>query len=514
MNRRFTLVTVCLTATVTFLIGVIIAGSLVPTPALSSSALSSPLPKAAGISTRPAATGATVVNFADVAERINPSVVNIDATSRTGRSGRYRPPRALPAPVPDGLPDPPDLFGPPGDTDRMPRRGSGSGFIVDTSGHILTNHHVIEGAERLTVKLADGRAMRATVVGSDPDTDIAVIKVDATAGLPVAAMGDSDHLRVGEWVCAIGNPLAYEHTVTVGVVSYIGRKLFDTSLDNYIQTDAAINFGNSGGPLINARGEVIGINAAISSRASNIGFAVPINQARAILPQLIAKGRVSRGYIGVTLASVDPDLQKSLKLPVSRGALVQDVAEGSPAERAGVRVYDVIVGVDDNTVDTTDQLIRLIAARQPGAQARVRVLRDGHPLALTVKLAERPPRDGASAVPWRGSSPGENQPAQNGADHLGLRVRDLDRTLSSRLRLPSNVDGVVVMHVEPMSPAFDGEIARGHVVMEINRQPVRSAEDYRRITTAAAGGDVLAFYVYVPGADSPRALKTVRLDSR
>ena len=200
----------------------------------------------------------------------------------------------------------------------MPRKGAGSGVIIGGDGYVLTNHHVIDRAERITVKLSDGRTLRARLVGTDPLIDIALIKVDATGPLPFAPLGNSDLLRVGEWVCAIGNPLAYEHTVTVGVVSYIGRKLFDPSLDNYIQTDAAINFGNSGGPLINGRGEVIGINAAISSRASNIGFAVPVNQAAAILPQLKERGRVSRGFIGVALRDVDPDLQRSLRLSTAQ----------------------------------------------------------------------------------------------------------------------------------------------------------------------------------------------------
>src|SRR5213079_263114 len=217
---------------------------------------------------------------------------------------------------------------------------------IDADGSILTNNHVVDRADRITVKLSDGRSLRAHVVGSDPDTDIALIKIDGQSGLPVAPLGDSTTLRMGEWVCAIGNPLGYEHSVTVGVVSFLGRKLFDASLDNYIQTDAAINFGNSGGPLINSRGEVIGINAAISSRASNIGFAVPINGATLILPQLRARGRVSRGYIGVGLRDIDADLQRALKLPVDHGAIVQDVTADSPADRAGVRVYDVVVSFD------------------------------------------------------------------------------------------------------------------------------------------------------------------------
>ena len=196
-------------------------------------------------------------------------------------------------------------------------------------------------------------------------------------------------------MCAIGNPLGYVHSVTVGVVSFIGRKLFDPSLDNYIQTDAAINFGNSGGPLINTRGEVIGINSAISSRASNIGFAVPINQAVAILAQLKTSGRVSRGYMGVLLTDVTPALQRSLSLGTSRGALVQDVTAGSPAERAGVRAYDVIVDVEGRDIGSNEELIRDISARQPGTVARLGVLRDTRRVTIPVKLAERPVRDDA-----------------------------------------------------------------------------------------------------------------------
>ena len=233
------------------------------------------------------------------------------------------------------------------------------------------------------------------------------MRVIGAAGLPEAPLGDSDALRVGEWVCAIGNPLGYVHSVTVGVVSFIGRKLFDASLDDYIQTDAAINFGNSGGPLINARGEVIGINSAISSRASNIGFAVPINQAVAILPQLKARGKVSRGFLGVVLTDVTPDLQRSLKLPVSRGALVQDVSDESPAQRAGVRAYDIILSVDGREVWTNDELIRDISGRQPGSVARLDFLRDGHRQSASVKLTERPLPDRGDSQ--SGTAPSEHQ---------------------------------------------------------------------------------------------------------
>jgi len=497
MNRRFALVTVCLTAITAFLVGLIVAGSLSPTPAVSDAPREA---RAAAMrAVRPPA--ASLVNFADVAERINPAVVNIDATSRTRLRNWSQ------GAAPDGTFE----FAPRRDYPEVPRRGAGSGFIIDRSGHILTNHHVIEGAERIAVKLSDGRSLRARIVGMDPATDIALIKVDAAEPLPVAPLGDSDTLRVGEWVCAIGNPLAYEHSVTVGVVSYIGRKLFDPSLDNYIQTDAAINFGNSGGPLINSHGEVIGINAAISSRASSIGFAIPVNQATDILPQLKELGRVSRGFIGVTLRDVDPDLQQSLRLPNAHGALVQEVTENSPGDRAGLRTYDLLVAVDGAQVAGSDDLIRRISARKPGTAVRLDVVRDGRAMQVTVKLSERPPRreaetplDGPEDVPQpsgvRGLTPA-----------LGLMVRNLDRDFRRRHDLPSDLGGVLVSRVEPMSPAFDAEIARGHVVLEVNRTPVGSVEEFARLTSAATAGDVLTLYLYVPDREQ-RELRTVRVD--
>ena len=269
---------------------------------------------------------------------------------------------------------------------------------------------------------SDGRSLRARVVGSDAATDIALLKVDSPAPLPAAPLGDSSTLRVGEWVCAIGNPLAYEHTVTVGVVSYLGRKLFDASLDDYIQTDAAINFGNSGGPLINARGEVIGINAAISWRASSIGFAIPINQASAILPQLKSRGRVSRGYLGITLRDLDPDLGQSLGLTGVSGALVQDVSAGSPGERAGLHVYDVIVSVDGEDVRTNDDLIRRIAARPPGSTVKLRLLRDNREQAWRCGSGSGRSEEG-SARRRHGpaAKPGPTPAARGAAGRLGAR---------------------------------------------------------------------------------------------
>src|SRR5215212_144662 len=423
MSRRFTLVTLALTAVVAFLVGAIVAGGIARS-AVSAGAPARPANGRVGSRSSGAPAMASLVNFADVVERINPAVVNIDATTR-GRDGRRR--RGARPVAPDS-PEPfdgPFDFGTPRDRET-PRRGAGSGFIIDADGSILTNNHVVDRAERITVKLADGRTVRARLIGADPDTDIALIKIDGQTGLPVAPLGDSSSLRMGEWVCAIGNPLGYEHSVTVGVVSFLGRKLFDMSLDDYIQTDAAINFGNSGGPLINARGEVIGINAAISSRASSIGFAVPINGASAVLPQLRARGRVTRGYMGVGLRDVDGDLERSLKLTVDHGALVQDITAGSPADRAGLRPYDVITSLDDRPIANDDQLIREISARAPGSAARLKLVRDGHDQTLTVKLAERPARERQDRPDPSAPSPDRDRAASDNA-LLGLVVRELDR---------------------------------------------------------------------------------------
>jgi serine protease Do len=503
MSRRFALVTVLLVAAGSFLVGLIVAGSLTPAPAVSRTTRPPSIPSG---SARLASTSA-LVNFADVAERLNPAVVNIDATSRASAQSPDDTDQSVPRDG-DGHP-----WSPPsgGDDLDVPRRGTGSGVIIEPDGYVLTNHHVIERAERILVKVTDGRTLLAKVVGSDPDTDIALLKVDGKGPFPAAPLGDSDTLRVGEWVCAIGNPLAYEHTVTVGVVSYIGRKLFDKSLDNYIQTDAAINFGNSGGPLINARGEVIGINSAISSRASNIGFAVPVNQARAVLPQLKQFGRVARGYIGVALKEVDPDLQRSLNLGSARGALVQDVTEGSPGERAGLRPYDLITAVDGRAVSTNDELIRRISSMSPGSPVRVDLVRDGRPVALTVKLAERPgpvrPRKAGPAQPSSNTAPAE-QP-------LGLSVRDLDRDDVARLALQRRPpEGVVISRVDPLSAAFDADLERGQVILEVNRRPVASAVDFRRLVANAHAGDVLTLYVFLPDGEPRRELRTIRVDTR
>jgi len=480
-----------------FMIGLIVAGSLTPAPALSQPKLMAQPAVAPPVRSQSAGGQTGLVNFADVAERINPAVVNIEATTRADSSTQGRRRRQQYDP---GLDD-----GSPGSQGVRPQ--SGSGFVIEANGLILTNYHVIQSSERIVVKFADGRNLVGHPVGMDPDTDIALIKVEGPK-FPVAPLGNSDSLRVGEWVCAIGNPLAYEHTVTVGVVSYLGRKLFDSSLDNYIQTDAAINFGNSGGPLINSRGEVVGINAAISQRASNIGFAVPINEASAIIPQLKTQGHVSRGFMGVVLTDVDPDLQVSLKLGTQRGALVQDVTSGSPGDRAGLRPYDLITAIDGKRMATNDEVIREVARRGPGTVTRLQVYRDGRPQAVLVRLGERPSRQ----------APGGPDPATHailqtsGGTPLGLSVRDLDKDTVRRLHLPYGVNGALVTRVDPLSAAWDAGIQRDYIVLEINRRPVSSADAYNRLARAAQPGQVLAVYVYVPGLDQ-RAIRAVRVDA-
>lgn len=492
--RRFIAVIIVLVAAVAFMVGLVVAGAGVRGPSVPASVLSrgpstmhAALPAPAGGTLPIGGTTAlaTGVDFAEVAARMNAAVVNVDASTRRRRAR-------------------------PGDFDERegPRQGAGSGFFIDDDGHILTNYHVIEGADRITITLADGRALRARVVGTDPAIDVALLAIDpgaAGGAIPVAMLGDSDRLRVGEWVCAIGNPLGYVHSVTVGVVSFMGRKLFDNSLDDYIQTDAAINFGNSGGPLIDARGLVVGINTAISSQANNIGFAIPINQVRAVLPQLMSRGRVARGFIGVTLETVTPALRQALGLGPSTGAIVQEVSADTPGERAGLRAYDVIRSVDGRAVTSSDELIQDVSSRTPGSTARLQVVRDGREHEVVVKLAERPQTDEAA------ERPAPVQPADSTQPPLGIAVRDVDTALSRRYGLPSSLGGVVVARIDPASVAQVARMRSGMVILEINRRPVRSADDYNRTIARAQPGDVLALYVYDPLSEQ-RSILTLTIE--
>lgn len=493
--RRFTVVTLGLTAAVAFLVGLIVAGSMTPSPATSESLEADVAP-----GTRSPRL-ATVVDFADIVERINPAVVNVEAVAPAARR------RERPEPGSDrnGERSP----GAPGQPERRPREGSGTGVIIEPDGHILTNHHVVDGAARITVRLADGRNWRARLVGADPASDLALLKIEADAPLPSAPLGDSDRVRVGEWVCAIGNPLAYEHTVTVGVVSYVGRKLFDASLDRYIQTDAAITFGNSGGPLIDARGEVVGINSAISSQASGIGFAVPVNQAKVILPQLKATGRVSRGYIGVSLRDLDPELRDGLALGDLQGALVQEVVAGSPGEQAGLQPFDVIVSVDDRDVTSNDQLIAEIARRQPGTLVGLRWLRTDGTHTAAVRLAERPQRRRVAHA--ADVDPADGPGLSWSGDAIGLTVRRLTHADRETSRVPAEMDGVVISDVGALVAAPPA-VRRGAVILEVNRTPVDSPGAYQRLVDAADADAVVTLYLYDP-ASASRSIETLRVEA-
>jgi serine protease Do len=400
-------------------------------------------------------------NFADIVQRVNPAVVNITVTEAGGESrGRSGPDR----------------------DDDGPRRGEGSGFIVDPQGFILTNHHVVASPNRIRVRLADKREFTATLVGSDPATDLALLKIGAL-GLPTVALGDSDHLRVGEWVCAIGNPYRFDHSVTVGVVSSKGRKIYDPSFDAYIQTDAAINPGNSGGPLVNAAGEAIGINSAVSLQGQGIGFAVPINVAREVLAQLRSQGRVTRGYLGIQLQDLDPDLQRLVGLPEGRGAMVVDVLDRTAGQAAGLKRYDVITAVSGTPVEDGDQLVRVISNRAPGSDVLLTVRRDGQEMTLSARLEAR-----AAEL--------DDDPGPGG-DALGLVVADLSRQAQADLRIPADRQGVVVRDVVGLAPGADA-LAHGDIVVEVNRRPTPDVAAYRRAVESLPPGGPAWLFVFRP----------------
>ena len=337
----------------------------------------------------------------------------------------------------------------------------------------------------------DKRELPATLVGSDPSTDLALLKV-AAQGLPALTLGDSDRLRVGEWVCAIGNPYRFDHSVTVGVVSSKGRKIYDPSFDAYIQTDAAINPGNSGGPLVNAAGEAIGISSAVSLQGQGIGFAVPSNVAKDVLRQLRASGHVSRGYLGIQLQELDADLSRMLGVGGASGAMVLDVVEGNAGAAAGLKRYDVITEVSGTAIEDGDQLVRVIAAQPPGSEVSLKVVRDRRPLTLTARLSER------------GSLGGERPPigeparvvAPDGGDRLGLVVSELTPDLREDLRLPAERQGVAVATVVGL--ASMEQLVHGDVVLEVNRQPTPDLAAYRKALAALRTGDVAWLFVQRP----------------
>jgi serine protease Do len=456
-------------------------------------------------------------SFSDIAERVNPAVVSITSTETVKSRGRLRE-------RPPFHGDPFEFFFGP-EQRRSPRDpdeprfeySGGSGFLISDDGYILTNYHVVEGASRIRVKLSgDRREHTADVIGSDPSTDLALIKIKSDSRLPVLPLGDSDAIRVGDWVLAVGNPLNYDHTVTAGVVSAKGRKLGDLSrdfsLDSFIQTDAAINFGNSGGPLVNLAGEAIGVNTAISSVGQGIGFAVPINVAREIMGQLKSKGRVSRGYLGIELAEISPDMQEAFGLANDQGALVQAVRPGLPADEAGIQRGDVIVKVDGQAVATSDEVVRLVTAKEPGASVRLTVNRGGKEIILTARLADR--AEHLPGLARRGEAPGE--PGEDPRERkLGIAVKDLTPQVLRELGLPGDTRGVVVTDVSRVSEAFEKQIGEGDVISEVNRTPIAGVAEYRREIRKVKEGGLVVFYVISPsgrtGGDPVSRYVTVRL---
>ena len=477
---RFAGALAAFTAVVGFLLGLIVMGSPPRTAGGSPGLRNADTPPVtvASAAGPEIPTNGVPVDFSAVASHVNAAVVNVDAAARgDGRT------RSGPRWRRDMADDP-----------SAPREGSGSGFLIDPHGYLLTNFHVVDGADRVTVTLVDGRSFRADVVGVDPAIDVALLRIPGVEGLPTVVLGDSGTLRAGQWVCAIGNPLGYVHSVTVGVVSYLGRKLFDQSLDAYIQTDAAISLGNSGGPLIDAQGRVVGITTAVSAQAANIGFAVPIAQVLPVLDQLRERGRVSRGFIGVGLTTLTPAFRRALGVSVDSGALVQDVTTDTPAERSGLRSYDVIVSVDNVAVRTDEELIRHIAGRTPGTTTTLGVVRDGVRQKVVVKLTERPLPESTQRRVAPGSDARQASTRDQGP--LGLIVRDLDRATAMRQSLPDTLQGVVVVDVDPAGPARLARLRPGHLILEINRRPVMSAGAFQQALAALKPGEVAVLLVF------------------
>src|SRR5512138_2640920 len=368
---------------------------------------------------------------------------------------------------------------------RRPRedaRATGSGVLVDPRGYILTNNHVIENAQEIIVRLSDQRKFTARLVGRDPKTDLAVLKVDAPAPLPVADLGDSGHLRVAQWAIAIGNPFGLDRTVTVGIVSATARtRVGGTQYDNFIQTDASINPGNSGGPLLNIDGKVIGINTAIVAAGQGIGFSIPINQAKDVMQQLITRGKVVRGWLGIVIQDVTDQLAGSFGVKEREGVLVAEVMKGSPAEAAGLKAGDVVVDLSGTPIKEVPDLQRRIAAIRPGQTMKLTVIRDKKPVPITVKIGEMPADE-----PLVAEAPGN--------DEWGLNVESLTGDAALRLDLPVS-RGLLVTEVQPGSPAEKAGLRRGDVILEIARRPADEPASLYKTLNGLKPGESLLIYV-------------------
>ena len=422
-------------------------------------------------------------SFAELAEAVAPAVVTIHSVSYSGGEAR------------GGLRPFFDFFHPgeedDGEDSAVERRqvAGGSGFVVRADGLVVTNHHVVEDASELTVTLADGREVPAVIRGSDPETDIALLQLEIDSELPFLALGQMQDLRVGDWVMVIGNPLRLGRTVTVGVVSATGRTLgiMEPSFENFVQTDAAINFGNSGGPMVDLQGRVVGVATAIDWGAENIGFAVPVSTLRNVLPQLETEGRVRRGYLGVEIEDVDFESRRAFQLDSEEGVLVLDVVPETPAARAGLRHGDVIRRIDDRPVESTRSLIEYVATRKPGTEIALELIREGRVVERRVRLAERPHSQETSRRPGSPSVPG--------IEWLGLGYRDLTPALRDAHGIPSDVEGVWIQDVDPRSPLVEERIRPGDLVVEVEGEPVTDTSSFESAIRGAPSGSTLRLYV-------------------
>jgi len=449
-------------------------------------------------------------SYADLVEAVVPAVVYVEVERRTEVAGSDEPPI------------PPELrrffrrfFGPDLPFPEVPPRrrerrleAVGSGFIIDEKGHVVTNAHVAREAESITVTLNDGTKLGATVVGIDEKTDLAVLKLEKDGPFPYVEFGDSDRVRVGDKIIAVGNPFGLGGTVTAGIVSATKRELGVGPYDDFIQIDAAINRGNSGGPTFNLDGEVIGVNSMIFSPTGGnvgIGFAIASNLAKEVVKELIEKGRVERGWLGVLIQPVDEDIRKALGLSEARGALVSRVEPGSPAAKAGIEPGDVIVGLDGKPVEDPRDLAKKVAQAGPGHRAEIEVIRDGERKVLRVELAEMPTEMQQAA---RGGSD-----TPRGEPELGVRVAPVDEELRAQFDIPRDVSGLVVVEVDPDGPAAGKGIRPGDVIAEAADRPVRSVADLSRAIREARADGRKALLLRVFRGDQPRFV-AVPLDAK
>ncbi|MBU1052959.1 MAG: DegQ family serine endoprotease [Proteobacteria bacterium] len=407
-------------------------------------------------------------SFSDLAEMASPAVVNIQTVRTAKTKNMFRQFRRGPSGDDDPMEDFFNKFFGPNQQREFKQRSLGSGFIIDKEGYIVTNNHVVQDSDKIKVILKNEKEYNAEIIGRDPNTDLALIKIKDKNNLPVLKLGNSDALKVGQWVVAIGSPFGLEHTVTAGIVSAKGRVIGSGPYDDYIQTDASINPGNSGGPLLNMNGEVIGINTIIIAGGQGIGFAIPINLAGGIVDQLKKYGDVTRGWLGVTIQDLPADISEYLGIEDGKGVLVSDVIPGDPADKAGIRSKDIITEINDQKIDSSRTLLKIVAAMSVGKSAKIKVLRNGKEKIVNVEIAKRLDEKIASA---RDSSRGQSD------DDIGIRVADLTPDIARNFNISDN-EGAVVVAIDPDGLAAEAGIVPGDIIKEINHQPIKSVREY------------------------------------